>query len=533
MESPPIRRALVSVSDKSGLTEFAKSLAKHDIEIYSTGGTRRHLEEAGVTVHDVSAYTKFPEMMGGRLKTLHPKLFGGILVRRSNADDLKVLQEHGILSFELVVVNLYPFEQTIARTGVTDAEAIEQIDIGGPSLVRAAAKNHASTTIATNPDQYATILHEIAASNGTTLATRRQLAAVAFERTATYDRAIADYFIAAKRKSARGESFDEIERIFPDKLTTTWQRQASLRYGENPHQRAALYRDPEDTGPSLLTAKQLNGKELSYNNYLDLDVAWSIVRGLDRPAVSVIKHNNPCGAACGDTVTEAAKAALAGDPVSAFGSVLGCNREVDSDMAECLCKPGLFVEAIVAPKFSQQAIDVLTSKPKWKKNVRLMQLGNQPDTTARQALRQIGGGLLVQDADNLPDLREDWTVATKNAPTDSQIAELRFAWQLVRHVKSNAIVLTRHQSLVGAGAGQMSRVDSVEIAVRKAGDRCHGSVLASDAFFPFPDSIHAAAKAGVSAIIQPGGSKRDGEVTAACDELGMPMVLTGRRHFRH
>ncbi len=463
--SPRLKRALISVSDKAGLQELAAALTAADVEIYSTGGTGHYLSTAGFAVHDIADYTGFPEMMDGRLKTLHPRIFGGILGRHDRADDRAGLQDHGIVTFELVVVNLYPFESTIARTGVTDEEAIEQIDIGGPSLVRAAAKNYAFVAVATSPDQYPEIITQVARGGCITAVTRRSLAAAAFARTAAYDAAIAGYFA----RGSEAESNESPE--FPEELIGRWQRQATLRYGENPHQRAAVYCDQNRTTPSLLSAQQLHGKELSYNNYLDLDAAWRIVHGLVDPAVAVIKHNNPCGVACADSLAAATQAALAGDPVSAFGSILGCNRTVDEDTAEVLIQPGLFIESIVAPDFSPAALALLTSKPKWKLNVRLMRLGEMPPPIVRSALRPIDGGVLLQDADTLPPNTSEWTVVTRTQPTDALWSELVFAWQMVRHVTSNAIVLTRDRSLVGAGAGQMSRVDAVEIAIRKASDR--------------------------------------------------------------
>ncbi len=530
--TPSIRRALISVSDKTGLLPFAKRLAEKGVEIYSTGGTGRHLSEGGLKVHDISNYTGFPEMMDGRLKTLHPKIFGGLLARHDREDDMKGLAEHGIQTFELVVVNLYPFEKTIAREGVTDAEAIEQIDIGGPSLVRAAAKNHAFASIVTSPDQYDQVADEVVMNGGTSLPTRRWLAANAFAKTARYDAAIATYFADAAKDSAA-----PYDVAFPELLKAEWNKKATLRYGENPHQAATVYVNPSQPTPHVLSAVQLNGKELSYNNYLDLDAALNIVLGFDNAAVSVIKHNSPCGAAAangGDCdLAAVARAAMAGDPVSAFGSILGCNRPVNSAMAEVLAEPGLFIEAIIAPDFEPEALEILKSKPKWKKNVRLMRLGSLPTSLPCRQLRPIDGGVLVQDADIEQDKPDDWKFATETKPTDAQMAELEFAWRIVRYVKSNAIVLTRDCSLVGSGAGQTSRVDAVEIAIRKAADRSQGSVLASDAFFPFPDSIHAAAKAGVSAIIQPGGSKNDDQVIAACNEHQIPLVMTGKRHFRH
>ncbi len=460
--------------------------------------------------------------MDGRLKTLHPKVFGGILCRHDRTDDMEGIEEHDIVPFELVVVNLYPFEATIAREGVTMPEAIEQIDIGGPSLVRAAAKNHKFVSIATHPEQYSSILLEIQQGGSTSFELRQQLASEAFTRTAAYDRAIADYFAGV----TNDESFAPTTNI-------TLHRKAVLRYGENPHQQAAIYSEVGARGANLVSARQLNGKELSYNNLLDLDSALTIARSLPDAACSVVKHNNPCGAASADTVREAAQKAMEGDPVSAFGSVIGFNRIVDVATAEYLSTPGLFVEAIVAPDFEAAAVGVLTSKPKWRNNVRLMQVGRLEEPTARRQFRYIDGGMLVQDADNLPDPEADWQVATEIQPTEQQLAELRFGWAACRHVKSNAIVLSKDQGLCGVGAGQMSRVDSVEIAIRKAGDRVAGSVLSSDAFFPFPDSIYKAAEAGVAAIIQPGGSKKDDEVIAACNEVGIPMILTGRRHFKH
>lgn len=522
MESPPIRRALISVSDKLGLAGFAKGLTSAGVELYSTGGTRRHLEAEGIPVRDVSEYTGFPEMMDGRLKTLHPKIFGGILCRHDNPEDMKSLAEHGIQTFELVAVNLYPFEATIARGGVTEAEAIEQIDIGGPSLVRASAKNFAFTTIATRPEQYSTILDQIAANGRTTLELRRQLAADAFAHTARYDQAIAAYFAGLTT-----------EQEFPGRISMTLKRKAVLRYGENPHQKAALYARQDDPAANLVSAMQLHGKELSYNNLLDLDSALAIVRGFSEPAASVIKHNNPCGAAVAGTLAEALRKAMAGDPLSAFGSVLGLNRSVDAATAEVLTEPGLFVEAIVAPDFDAEAVEILTTRPKWKANVRLMKVGDLGQTPERWQFRCIEGGALMQEADVQPDREDIWQVVTETKPSDASMDELRFAWSIVRHVKSNAIAICKDRMLLGAGAGQMSRVDSVEIAIKKAGDRVEGSVLASDAFFPFPDSIERAAAAGVKAIIQPGGSKKDDEAIAACNRFKMPMVFTGTRHFKH
>ncbi len=524
MNAPlPVKRAIISVSDKLGLVDFARGLIDCGVEIYSTGGTRRHLENAGLKVQDISDYTGFPEMMDGRLKTLHPMVFGGILCRRDRDDDMQSIDEHDIVPFELVVVNLYPFQATIAREGTTMAGAIEQIDIGGPSLVRAAAKNHAFVSIVTSPEQYSSVLQETVEHGGVTEALRKRLAAEAFAHTAHYDRAIADYFASESADSS----------FAPTTLNLTLRRKAELRYGENPHQRAAVYGQVDLSGPSLVTARQLNGKELSYNNLLDLDAALGIARSFSTPAAAVIKHNNPCGAATAESLAEATQKAMDGDPVSAFGSVLGFNRTVDLATAEVLATPGLFIEAIVAPDFEAAAVGILTTKPKWKRNVRLMQVGRLDAPPSSRHYRHIDGGMLLQDADVGPDAPDTWEVITEKQPPEDMMDDLCFGWAIVRHVKSNAIALCKDRSLVGAGAGQMSRVDSVEISINKAGDRAAGSVLASDAFFPFPDSIHRAADAGIAAVIQPGGSRRDDEVIAACNERGLPMIFTGRRHFKH
>jgi phosphoribosylaminoimidazolecarboxamide formyltransferase/IMP cyclohydrolase len=515
------QRALISVSDKTGLEQLARGLVAAGVEIFSTGGTRTFLLKLSIEARDVARYTGFPEMMEGRVKTLHPKVFGGILCRRDHAEDMQSVAEHEIATFELVVVNLYPFEQTIAKPGVTREEAIENIDIGGPSLVRAAAKNHAFVAIATSPDQYAAILDEIQAG-GTTLALRQRLAGEAYSRTAEYDAAISGWFAGANDTGS-----------FPPRLNVALAKHADLRYGENSHQKAAVYVDSAASGVSLVRARQLNGKELSYNNLLDLDNALAIVRAQAEPAAAVIKHNNPCGAAVAASLADAAKKALDGDPQSAFGGVLAFNRAVDQPTADVLSAPGLFIEAIVAPDFDAAALQILTTKPKWKTNVRLLAVGPLNSPPAAINFRYIEGGMLVQVADVLPDPEGEWKVVTAKSPPDALMSDLRFAWATVRHVKSNAIVLAKDRSLIGCGAGQMSRVDSVEIAIQKAGPRAAGSVLASDAFFPFPDSIHRAATAGVAAIIQPGGSVKDNDVIAAADEHGIPMVLTGRRHFKH
>lgn len=524
MESPKIKRALMSVSDKTGIVEFARKLVEIGVEIVSTGGTKRHLQEAGVEVTDVTDYTGFPEMMDGRVKTLHPKIFAGVLCRHNLESDMQTISEHGIEAFELVVVNLYPFAETIAKPGTTKAEAVEQIDIGGPSLIRAAAKNHDFVSVACDPDQYSKIITEIEESGCTSIETRRLLMAQAFVHTADYDKTISEYF------SNRSD-----QDRYPKSLNLYLKKKTDLRYGENSHLDAALYsvQGAGQSDANLIDAKQLNGRRLSYNNLLDLDSALAMVRGLEGPACSVVKHNNPCGAATNGSLAIACKNGFAGDPISAFGSVVGFNRTVDAETAEELASGDKFVEAIVAPEFAPEAVKILTTKPKWKKNVRLLAVGDLGSSKPTWEYRNLNGGMLVQDADNGMSNYDAWKIATTEAIDDATMDELRFGWHMVRFVKSNAITLSNEQALVGVGAGQMSRVDSVEIAIRKAGERAAGSVLASDAFFPFADSIESAAAAGIKAIIQPGGSVRDEEVVAACNQHGIPMVLTGRRHFRH
>jgi phosphoribosylaminoimidazolecarboxamide formyltransferase / IMP cyclohydrolase len=571
--SPPIKRALLSVSDKTGLLDFARALVDAGVELFSTGGTRKHLADAGLPIRDVADYTGFPEMMDGRVKTLHPKVHGGILCRHDNPGDMKSLADHGILSFELVVVNLYPFEQTVANPAVTIEAAIEQIDIGGPSMVRSAAKNHAFVTLATDASQYATILQQIETHGRTTPELRRQLAGAAFARTAQYDAAIAAYFAKIlgnpppSQGGARGGIPDASithrdPNLIPsggeggpahahastasipvtshqspvtaaDSVILHLTHRTPLRYGENPHQSADLYAFADAPAHAFVNAEQLHGKELSYNNLLDLDAALAIAKALPRPAVAVLKHNNPCGAATAATLGEAVAKAWDGDPLSAFGSVLGVNVPVDAAMAEYLSEPGKFVEAIVAPEFHPDAIRILTTKPKWRDNVRLLRVGELPVGHGARQFRQIDGGMLAQNADDLPDEPADWKVVTDAHPTPRLHHDLRFAWAACRFVKSNAIVVAKEGALAGVGAGQMSRVDSVEIALKKAGEKARGGVLASDAFFPFDDSIGPAAAAGIAAIIQPGGSRRDEEVIAACNKHGIPMIFTGRRHFRH
>lgn len=520
------KRALVSVSDKTDLEPFVRGLTELGFEILSTGGTRRFLEEAGIPVIDVTSYTGFPEIMDGRVKTLHPKVHGAILGRPTLASDAAAIEAHGIVPFQLVVVNLYPFQQTVAKPDVTFDDAIENIDIGGPSMVRSAAKNHAHVAIVTQPSQYNDVLNRLQ-QNSLDEVSRRTLAAAAFEMTATYDRAISNYMAQVTAKEA-----GEVSSFGP-RLSLSFRLQQELRYGENPHQRAAFYVEDVPSSTTIANARQLNGKELSYNNLLDLDAAKAIVSEFTQPAACVIKHNNPCGCAVGESLASAFEKAYEGDPVSAFGSIIGLNKPVDAATAEAMCTPGRFIEAIIAPAYDDASIQILTTKPKWKNNVRLMQVEFSDADLGAPEYRRVSGGMLVQDRDDLPQSDAAWKVVTSRQPTEQELADLRFAWAVCRHVKSNAIVFAKDGMLLGAGAGQMSRLDSSMIAAYKAGDRSQGGVVASDAFFPFRDGIDAAAKAGIKAAIQPGGSKNDDEVIAACNEHGMAMIFTGVRHFRH
>ena len=530
MDLAPIRRALLSVSDKTGLIELGRALRERGVHLIASGGTRAALAEAGLAVTEVSDHTGQPEMLGGRVKTLHPKLHGGILARREVADDLAALEAHGIEPIDLVVVNLYPFAETIAKAGTTFNEAVEQIDIGGPSLIRGAAKNHPHVAVITDPAQYPALIEQLREKGGTTLAFRRTLALAVFELTADYDRAIADYLGRAIRIAEPTEAGDR----FPERLRLDYELRSPLRYGENPHQKAAFYVEPATRGPNLATAKILHGKELSYNNLLDLDSALRLMRSFAGPAASILKHNNPCGAASAATLAESFELAYEGDPVSAFGGIVGLNRRVDLATAERMAVAGRFIEAVVAPGYDPAAFELLTTRPTWKKSVRLLSLeGPIGPPPSGHDLRRIEGGMLAQDWDATEERPVEGSSPTKRAPTDEERAALDFAWRVCQAVKSNAIVLVKGLQLVGVGAGQMSRLDSVRIAVEKAGDRAKGAVLASDAFFPFRDGPDLAAKAGVTAIIQPGGSRRDEETLAACDEHGLAMILTGRRHFRH
>ncbi len=521
-----IRRALLSVSDKAGLVDLARALAGWNVELISTGGTRKALADAGLTVRDISEVTGFPEILDGRVKTLHPTVYGGILAVRDNPQHGATLQEQAIAPIDLVVCNLYPFAATVARPGSTHEEIIENIDIGGPTMVRAAAKNYHDVAILTDPKQYPAVIEELAAEKGAlSLATRECLAAAAFAHTAAYDKAISGYFASARQPEA-----------WPATLDLHLDRRMSLRYGENPHQNAAFYVEPAPPWACVANAEPLHGKELSYNNLLDLDSALNLVREFTEPAAVVIKHNNPCGAAVAPTLEEAFRKAYEGDPLSAYGGVLGFDREVDEATATQITEPNRFIECIIAPGYSAAALHLLTTRPTWKKNVRLLRTGPLAAGEERSRsldLRRVDGGLLVQTRDAGGNDFARANVVSKRPPTAAELADLRFGWLVCKHVKSNAIVLAHGGMIVGVGAGQMSRVDAVHLAVRKAGERSRGAVLASDAFFPFRDNIDEAARAGVTAVVQPGGSMRDKDSVAACDEHGLAMVFTGVRHFRH
>ncbi|HEY1013308.1 MAG TPA: bifunctional phosphoribosylaminoimidazolecarboxamide formyltransferase/IMP cyclohydrolase [Herpetosiphonaceae bacterium] len=505
-------RAIISVSDKRGVAGLGRQLAELGVELFSTGGTKAALLSEQVPVQSISNLTKFPEILGGRVKTLHPAVHGGLLARREVPDDLAQLSELGLGLIDLVVVNLYPFSQTVAKPGVALGEALENIDIGGPTMLRAAAKNHPSVLVVVDPADYEPVVAALRA-DAVTPELRRRLAAKAFAHTAAYDSAIAAYLT---------------DEEFPASLSLPWELAQTLRYGENPHQPAAFYRAPRPEAASLAAAEQLNGKELSYNNLLDADAALQVVRAFAEPTVAIIKHTNPCGLASGADLVAAHEQARAGDPLSAFGGIVALNRPVDGALAAKLKK--YFYEVVLAPDFAAEALELLREKS----NLRLLKVATGAPAAPGWDYRSIGGGLLVQRADPIhADDPASWQVVTKQAPTPEQLAALAWAWRACGFVKSNAIVLASGTRLLGMGAGQPSRVDSVTIAIRKAGDAARGSVLASDAFFPKADGIEAAIKAGVAAIVQPGGSQGDPEVIAAADEAGIAMVFTGNRHFRH
>ncbi len=506
----PVRRALVSCFDKAGVAEFAGALAERGVEIVSTGSTAGVIRDAGVSVVEVADLTGFPECLGGRVKTLHPRVHAGILADRQDPDHVQQLDELEVDPIDLVVVNLYPFRETVA-SGAATAEVIEKIDIGGPTMVRAAAKNHASVGVVVDPSDYDAVLADLDEHEGLTDVLRRRLASRAFQHTAAYDAAVAGWF--------------QRDEAFPAQLSLALPRAAELRYGENPHQGAALYTHGEPVG--LAAAEQLHGKELSYNNLLDTDAAWGMAVDLDEPCVAIIKHTNPAGYAVADDLPTAYDRALEGDPVSAFGGIVAANRRVDRPTADRIAE--VFTEVVIAPGFDDDALEVLRGRA----NLRLLSMPSADRPPQGWQLRSVWGGMLVQHADVGDEPWDDWEVATSAEPDDATLADLRFAWTACKHTRSNAIVLARDRQVVGVGAGQMSRVDSVRLAVERSGERHTGAVLASDAFFPFRDGPDAAARAGVTAIVQPGGSKRDAEVIAAADEHGIAMVMTGRRHFRH
>jgi len=529
--SQRIQRALVSVSDKTGVEDLVRALTQMGVEVLSTGGTFAALRKAGLPVREVSDYTGFPELMDGRVKTLHPKVHGGILALRDDERHQSAMAAHRIAPIDLVVVNLYPFEATVAKSGITREEAIEQIDIGGPSMVRSAAKNHRFVGIVTEPADYGRVLEELARNGGVLSEDlRRELAVKAFGLTARYDAAIARWMFEAELKDGKAKS------SYPPSFSLAGVKVDELRYGENPHQTAALYRQGGTQEPCIAGARVLNGKQLSYNNLVDLDSALALAKEFDAPFVCVVKHNNPCGAAAADTSAAALELAWGGDPVSAFGSVLAFTRPLDLASAEYLVAGNRFVEAIAAPSFDEAALKLLVEKPKWGKSVRLLEVG-EFGSAAREPrdfeLKKLVGGFLLQGRDLAAVDAASCKVVTRRAPTPEELEGLTFANKIAKHVKSNAIVLAKGTRVLGVGAGQMSRVDSVRLAVHKAGTGARGAVLGSDAFFPFPDGVELALDAGVTAILQPGGSVRDGEVIAACDRAGAAMVFSGLRHFRH
>ncbi|HJT68334.1 MAG TPA: bifunctional phosphoribosylaminoimidazolecarboxamide formyltransferase/IMP cyclohydrolase [Pyrinomonadaceae bacterium] len=509
----PIKRALVSVSDKSGIVDFVRELKSLNVEIISTGGTAKGLRDAGIEVRDISDVTGFPEMMDGRVKTLHPRVHGGLLALRDNPEHVAAMQEHGIEPIDMVVVNLYPFAATIAREGVTREEAIEQIDIGGPAMIRSAAKNANDVAVVVDPAQYPAVIEELRNNNlSLSSPTLRRLATEAFRKTAQYDAMVSSWLAA------------EIGDELPSQITSTLTKISDLRYGENPHQRAALYQTL--SGGGLANAAILFGKEMSFNNYVDADAAWQLVNDFHDTACAIIKHTNPAGVGLGETTAAAYVKALATDPISAFGGIVAFNRRVDPVAAQEVTK--IFTEVVIAPDYDAAALELLQTK----KNLRVIRIA-QTRQNDELELRQISGGMLVQTKDVHELRREDLKVVTKRAPTDEEIRALLFAWTVCKHTKSNAIVYARADQTVGVGAGQMSRVDSVKIGAMRAQLPVAGSVLASDAFFPFRDGLDEAARHGITAVIQPGGSVRDEEVIAAADEHGLAMVFTGVRHFKH
>ncbi|HDM8046273.1 TPA: bifunctional phosphoribosylaminoimidazolecarboxamide formyltransferase/IMP cyclohydrolase [Vibrio campbellii] len=525
----PIRRALISVSDKTGIVEFAQALAERGVDILSTGGTARLLAEQGIAVTEVSDYTGFPEMMDGRVKTLHPKVHGGVLGRRGQDDD--VMEKHGINPIDMVVVNLYPFAETVAKEGCTLADAVENIDIGGPTMVRSAAKNHKDVTIVVNAHDYNRVIAEMDANDKSlTLKTRFDLAIAAFEHTASYDGMIANYFGTMVPSYGENKEGDE-ESKFPRTFNQQFEKKQDMRYGENSHQAAAFYVEANPQEASVSTARQIQGKALSYNNIADTDAALECVKEFNEPACVIVKHANPCGVALGKDILEAYNRAYQTDPTSAFGGIIAFNQELDAETATAIVERQ-FVEVIIAPSVSAEAIEVVAAK----KNVRLLECGEWTTKTTGFDVKRVNGGLLVQDRDQGMVSLDDLKVVSKRQPTEEELKDALFCWKVAKYVKSNAIVYAKGDMTIGVGAGQMSRVYSAKIAGIKAADEgleVAGSVMASDAFFPFRDGIDAAAEAGIKCVIQPGGSMRDDEVIAAADEHGMAMIFTGMRHFRH
>ncbi|ELB2803026.1 TPA: bifunctional phosphoribosylaminoimidazolecarboxamide formyltransferase/IMP cyclohydrolase [Vibrio alginolyticus] len=525
----PIRRALISVSDKTGIVEFAQALAERGVDILSTGGTARLLAEQGIAVTEVSDYTGFPEMMDGRVKTLHPKVHGGVLGRRGQDDD--VMEKHGINPIDMVVVNLYPFAETVAKEGCTLADAVENIDIGGPTMVRSAAKNHKDVTIVVNAGDYGRVITEMDANDKSlTLETRFDLAIAAFEHTAAYDGMIANYFGTMVPSYGENKEGDE-ESKFPRTFNQQFEKKQDMRYGENSHQAAAFYVEANPQEASVSTARQIQGKALSYNNIADTDAALECVKEFNEPACVIVKHANPCGVALGKDILEAYNRAYQTDPTSAFGGIIAFNQELDAETAAAIVERQ-FVEVIIAPSVSAEAIEVVAAK----KNVRLLECGEWTTKTTGFDVKRVNGGLLVQDRDQGMVSLDDLKVVSKRQPTEEELKDALFCWKVAKYVKSNAIVYSKSDMTIGVGAGQMSRVYSAKIAGIKAADeglQVEGCVMASDAFFPFRDGIDAAAEAGIKCVIQPGGSMRDDEVIAAADEHGMAMIFTGMRHFRH
>ncbi|EHK9017496.1 bifunctional phosphoribosylaminoimidazolecarboxamide formyltransferase/IMP cyclohydrolase [Vibrio vulnificus] len=525
----PIRRALISVSDKTGIVEFAQALAERGVDILSTGGTARLLAEQGIAVTEVSDYTGFPEMMDGRVKTLHPKVHGGVLGRRGQDDE--VMEKHGINPIDMVVVNLYPFAETVAKEGCTLADAVENIDIGGPTMVRSAAKNHKDVTIVVNASDYHRVITEMDANDKSlTLETRFDLAIAAFEHTAAYDGMIANYFGTMVPSYGENKEGDE-ESKFPRTFNQQFIKKQDMRYGENSHQAAAFYVEANPQEASVATARQIQGKALSYNNIADTDAALECVKEFNEPACVIVKHANPCGVALGKDILEAYNRAYQTDPTSAFGGIIAFNQELDAETATAIVERQ-FVEVIIAPSVSAEAIEVVAAK----KNVRLLECGEWTTKTTGFDVKRVNGGLLVQDRDQDMVSLDDLKVVSKRQPTEEELKDALFCWKVAKYVKSNAIVYSKGDMTIGVGAGQMSRVYSAKIAGIKAADeglQVEGCVMASDAFFPFRDGIDAAAEAGIKCVIQPGGSMRDDEVIAAADEHGMAMIFTGMRHFRH